>query len=103
MAIVLVDSFDCLILFEVFIVVVWFYFVQVEVDIVVMEVGLGGRLDVINVLEFCLFSIIIFLSWEYWQVLGLIVVYIVREKVGIFKVQRLVFLGNIFLEVQVVF
>ncbi|QUS61179.1 folylpolyglutamate synthase/dihydrofolate synthase family protein [Synechocystis sp. PCC 7338] len=97
------DSTDQPTLFEVFTAAVWLYFAQAEVDIAVMEVGLGGRLDATNVPEPCLLSIITSLSREHWQVLGPTVVHIAREKAGILKAQRPVFLGNIPVEAQGVF
>ena len=71
------DSPDRPTLFEVFTAAVWLYFAQAEVDIAVMEVGLGGRLDATNVPEPCLLSIITSLSlagkvlsipWPYWEI-----------------------------------
>ena len=49
-------------LFEVFTAAVWLCFTELPVDIAVMEVGLGGRLDATNVQEPCLLSIITSLS-----------------------------------------
>ncbi|MBE9240886.1 bifunctional folylpolyglutamate synthase/dihydrofolate synthase [Synechocystis salina] len=102
-AIAKADSADRPTLFEVFTAAVWLYFAQAEVDIAVMEVGLGGRLDATNVPEPCLLSIITSLSREHWQVLGPTVVHIAREKVGILKAARPVFLGHIPAEAQPVF
>ena len=97
------DSPDRPTLFEVFTAAVWLYFAQAEVDIAVMEVGLGGRLDATNVPEPCLLSIITSLSREHWQVLGPTVAHIAREKAGILKAQRPVFLGHIPAKAQAVF
>ncbi|MBD2653932.1 bifunctional folylpolyglutamate synthase/dihydrofolate synthase [Synechocystis sp. FACHB-383] len=102
-AIAKADSADRPTLFEVFTAAVWLYFAQAEVDIAVMEVGLGGRLDATNVPEPCLLSIITSLSREHWQVLGPTVVHIAREKAGILKAARPVFLGQIPAEAQPVF
>ncbi|MFN9176423.1 MAG: bifunctional folylpolyglutamate synthase/dihydrofolate synthase [Synechocystis sp.] len=82
-------------LFEVFTAAVWLCFAELPVDIAVMEVGLGGRLDATNVKEPCLLSIITSLSREHWQVLGPTVADIAKEKAGILKPDRPVFLGNI--------
>ncbi len=82
-------------LFEIFTAAVWLYFAEVSVDIAIMEVGLGGRLDATNVKEPCLLSIITSLSREHWQVLGPTVADIAREKAGILKPHRPVFLGNL--------
>jgi dihydrofolate synthase/folylpolyglutamate synthase len=62
----------------------WLYFAQQQVDIAVMEVGLGGRLDATNVC--CpIVTIITSLSREHWQVLGPTLADIAREKAGILK------------------
>jgi dihydrofolate synthase/folylpolyglutamate synthase len=90
-------------LFEVFTAAVWLCFAELPVDIAVMEVGLGGRLDATNVQEPCLLSIITSLSREHWQVLGPTVVHIAKEKAGILKPNRPVFLGNIPAEAKPVF
>jgi dihydrofolate synthase/folylpolyglutamate synthase len=63
----------------------WLYFAQQQVDIAVVEVGLGGRLDATNVCERPLVSIITSLSREHWQRLGPTLADISREKAGILK------------------
>ncbi len=90
-------------LFEVFTAAVWLCFTELPVDIAVMEVGLGGRLDATNVQEPCLLSIITSLSREHWQVLGPTIADIANEKAGILKADRPVFLGNIPAEAKPVF
>jgi dihydrofolate synthase/folylpolyglutamate synthase len=60
------------------------YFAQQQVDIAVMEVGLGGRLDATNVCH-PLVTIITSISREHWQVLGPTLADIAREKSGILK------------------
>ena len=70
--------------FEVITAAAWLYFAQQQVDIAVMEVGLGGRLDATNVC--CpIVTIITSLSLEHWQVLGPTLADIAREKAGILK------------------
>lgn len=103
MAIAPAGNFDSPTLFEIFTAAVWLYFAEVTVDIAVIEVGLGGRLDATNVKEACLLSIITSLSREHWQVLGPTVVHIAREKAGILKQERPVFLGDIPSEAKPVF
>ena len=70
--------------FEVITAAAWLYFAQQQVDIAVMEVGLGGRLDATNVCR-PLVTIITSLSREHWQVLGPTLADIAREKAGILK------------------
>ncbi|MDR9404000.1 MAG: Mur ligase family protein, partial [Halothece sp. Uz-M2-17] len=57
-------------LFEVVTAAAWLYFAEQQVDVAVMEVGLGGRLDATNVKEEVIASIITPISREHWQVLG---------------------------------
>jgi dihydrofolate synthase / folylpolyglutamate synthase len=71
--------------FEVFTAAAWLYFAQQQVEVVVMEVGLGGRLDATNVCDRPLVSIITSLSREHWQKLGSTIAQIAFEKAGILK------------------
>ena len=71
--------------FEVITAAAWLYFAQSQVDIAIMEVGLGGRLDATNVCDRPLVSIITSISKEHWQRLGPTVADIAREKAGILK------------------
>lgn len=71
--------------FEVITAAAWLYFAQQQVDIAVVEVGLGGRLDATNVCDRPLVSIITSLSREHWQKLGPTLADISREKAGILK------------------
>ncbi|MEM7807198.1 MAG: folylpolyglutamate synthase/dihydrofolate synthase family protein [Planctomycetota bacterium] len=60
------------------------YFAEQELDIMVVEVGLGGRLDSTNVLT-PLVSVITPLSLDHTQQLGPTLSHIAREKAGIIK------------------
>ncbi len=71
--------------FEVITAAMWLYFAQQQVDIAVVEVGLGGRLDCTNVCDRPLVSIITSLSLEHWQRLGPTLADIAGEKAGILK------------------
>ncbi len=71
--------------FEVITAAAWLYFAQQQVDIAVMEVGLGGRLDATNVCDSPLVSVITSLSREHWQNLGPTLADIAGEKAGILK------------------
>ncbi|HHP7232607.1 MAG TPA: bifunctional folylpolyglutamate synthase/dihydrofolate synthase [Xenococcaceae cyanobacterium] len=72
-------------LFEVVTAAAWLYFAQQQVDIAVMEVGLGGRLDATNVCDRPLVSIIVSISREHWQRLGSTLTAITTEKAGVLK------------------
>ncbi|AFZ15428.1 FolC bifunctional protein [Crinalium epipsammum PCC 9333] len=71
--------------FEVITAAAWLYFAQQQVDIAVVEVGLGGRLDATNVCDRPLVSIITSISREHWQQLGSTLDKIATEKAGILK------------------
>jgi dihydrofolate synthase / folylpolyglutamate synthase len=71
--------------FEVLTAAAWCIFSEAAVDIAIIEVGLGGRLDATNVCDRPLVSIITSLSLEHWQRLGPTLAHIAREKAGILK------------------
>ncbi len=70
--------------FEVVTVLALIYFARKEVDLVVLEVGLGGRLDATNVV-IPLLSVITNVSLEHTDVLGDTVGQVAKEKAGIIK------------------
>ena len=71
--------------FEVITAAAYLYFARSGVDLAVMEVGLGGRLDATNVSDRPLVTIITSLSRDHWQRLGPTLPDIAREKAGILK------------------
>jgi dihydrofolate synthase / folylpolyglutamate synthase len=71
--------------FEVLTAAAWLYFRQCEVDIAVIEVGLGGRLDATNVVDRPLVTAIASIGLDHQQQLGDTLAAIAAEKAGIFK------------------
>lgn len=71
--------------FEVFTAAAWQYFAQQQVDVAVVEVGLGGRLDATNVCPTPLATVIVSISRDHWQRLGNTLAEIAGEKAGILK------------------
>jgi len=71
--------------FEVLTALAWQYFAQQQVDVAVIEVGLGGRLDATNVCDHPLVSVITSLSRDHWQRLGPTLADIAGEKAGVCK------------------
>ena len=61
------------------------WFAQQQCDIVVLEVGLGGRFDATNVIPPPLVSILTSISLDHTKVLGTTVEQIAAEKAGILK------------------
>jgi dihydrofolate synthase / folylpolyglutamate synthase len=71
--------------FEVFTAAAWRYFAASEIDVAVVEVGLGGRLDATNVFDQPLATVIVSISRDHWERLGDTLGAIAREKAGILK------------------
>jgi dihydrofolate synthase/folylpolyglutamate synthase len=72
--------------FEITVVMAFDYFAQQEVDVAVVEVGLGGRLDSTNVIDPIL-SVITNIGWDHMDILGDTLPKIAAEKAGIIKHQ----------------
>jgi dihydrofolate synthase/folylpolyglutamate synthase len=70
--------------FEMMTAIAFEYFAQERVEIAVLEVGMGGRLDATNVVE-PLVSVITDISLDHQKFLGDTVTEIAREKVGIIR------------------
>lgn len=81
--------------FEVITAAMWLYFAEQQVDIAVIEVGLGGRLDATNVVEDPLVSVIVSISREHWQRLGFTIANIAQEKAGILKANHPAVIGQL--------
>lgn len=61
------------------------YFVEKHCDVVILEVGMGGRLDATNVIENSLCSVLTSVSMDHMQFLGTNLEMIAKEKAGILK------------------
>lgn len=70
---------------EVITALAFLYFAESKVDIAVIEVGLGGRLDATNVIHKPLVSVITSLSYDHMYLLGNTLAEIAFEKGGIIK------------------
>lgn len=78
------------------------YFREQNVDIAVIEVGLGGRLDCTNIISPIL-SLITNISFDHTQFLGDTLAKIAGEKAGIIKAQTPVVVGETTAETRPVF
>ena len=76
---------DGLTFFELATLLAFLAFAEARVDVMVIEVGLGGRLDATNVLEKPAACAVAALGLEHTQHLGPTLSHIAREKAGIFK------------------
>ncbi|MEM9220438.1 MAG: folylpolyglutamate synthase/dihydrofolate synthase family protein [Cyanobacteria bacterium P01_F01_bin.150] len=88
--------------FEVITAAAWQYFAEQKVDIAVIEVGLGGRLDATNVCDRPLASIITSIGRDHWQQLGDTLAEIASEKAGILKPRCPAIIGPVPLDAQTV-
>jgi dihydrofolate synthase/folylpolyglutamate synthase len=70
--------------FETLTAIAFLYFAERKVDIAVLEVGLGGRLDATNIVE-PLLSIVTDIALDHQEYLGSTVAAIAREKAGILR------------------
>jgi dihydrofolate synthase / folylpolyglutamate synthase len=75
--------------FEMMTAIAFLYFSREKVDIAVLEVGMGGRLDATNVVQ-PLVSVITDISLDHQKFLGNTVGEIAKEKVGIIRPGRVV-------------
>lgn len=78
------------------------YFAKQEVDVAIIEVGLGGRLDSTNVIT-PLVSVITNIGWDHTNLLGNTLTEIATEKAGIIKVNTPVVIGEYTIETKPVF
>lgn len=71
--------------FEMFTAAAFVYFAQEKIDLAVIEVGLGGRLDATNVFAQPLVSVITGISYDHQEQLGHSIAAIATEKAGILR------------------
>ena len=71
--------------FELITALAFLYFRLHRCDVVVLEVGMGGRLDATNIIEAPLVSVITGIALDHVGILGDTVEKIAREKAGIIK------------------
>lgn len=71
--------------FDYFLGMALYFFVQRNVDIVILETGIGGKLDATNAVQVPALSVITTVSLEHMAVLGNTLEEIAREKAGIIK------------------
>ncbi|WP_333782724.1 bifunctional folylpolyglutamate synthase/dihydrofolate synthase [Caldicellulosiruptor naganoensis] len=79
--------------FEIVTAIAFEYFKRMNVDFVVLEVGLGGRFDATNVVETPELCIITSIGYDHMDILGQTIEQIAYEKAGIIKEGSTVILG----------
>lgn len=70
------------------------YFLRKNCDIVILEAGLGGRLDSTNIIDSSLLSIITGISLDHTEILGDTTEKIAFEKAGIIKEECPILMGS---------
>lgn len=88
--------------FEITVAMAFSYFKEQQVDVAVIETGLGGRLDSTNIINPIL-SIITNIGYDHVQILGNTLPQIAFEKAGIIKKETPVVIGEIHEETKEVF
>ena len=88
--------------FEMTVAMAFDYFARQKVDVAVIEVGLGGRLDSTNIISPDL-SVITNISFDHVEFLGDTLEKIAQEKAGIIKSETPVVIGETQSEIQSVF
>ena len=88
--------------FETTMALAFWYFAEQQVDIAVVEVGLGGRLDSTNILA-PLLSVITNIGIDHTEFLGNTLAQIAEEKAGIMKPHTPCVIGETHAETQAVF
>lgn len=88
--------------FEITVALAFDFFAKEKVDIAVIEVGLGGRLDSTNIITPEV-SVITNIGWDHMNILGNSLEKIAYEKAGIIKEKIPVIVGEVLPETKLVF
>lgn len=88
--------------FEITAAMAFWYFAKQNVDVAIIEVGLGGRLDSTNIIQPAL-SVITHIAFDHMNMLGNTLELIANEKAGIIKPNTPVVIGKTQSDIQAVF
>lgn len=81
--------------FELLTCIMFLYFCEVQPDFIILETGLGGRLDATNVVPYSIISCITSVSIDHTEVLGKTKFEILKDKSGIIKPNSIFVCGMI--------
>lgn len=98
----LLKSHDQLSYFEILTVIAFLYFKEQEVDLALIEVGIGGLLDTTNVIRGDI-AVISSVGLDHQETLGTSLTAIAEQKAGIFKLGRPAVIGPLPEEARLVF
>ena len=97
----LLETHDQLSFFELLTVIALLYFKEQEVDLVLLEVGIGGLLDTTNVVTGEI-AVITSIGLDHQETLGNSLEEIAEQKAGIFKPGKSAVISNLIPEAQIV-
>ena len=97
----LLETHDQLSFFELLTLIALLYFKEQEVDLVLLEVGIGGLLDTTNVVTGEI-AIITSIGLDHQETLGDSLTAIAEQKAGIFKLGKSAVIANLAPEAQIV-
>ena len=97
----LLETHDQLSFFELLTVIALLYFKEQEVDLVLLEVGIGGLLDTTNVVTGEI-AVITSIGLDHQETLGDSLEAIAEQKAGIFKLGKSAVIANLVPEAQIV-
>ena len=97
----LLETHDQLSFFELLTLIALLYFKEQEVDLVLLEVGIGGLLDTTNVVTGEI-AIITSIGLDHQETLGNSLEEIAKQKAGIFKLGKSAVIANLAPEAQIV-
>ena len=97
----LLETHDQLSFFELLTVIALLYFKEQEVDLVLLEVGIGGFLDTTNVVTGEI-AVITSIGLDHQETLGDSLEVIAEQKAGIFKLGKSAVIANLVPEAQIV-
>ncbi len=89
--------------FEITTAMMFLYFAEIKPDIILLETGLGGRLDSTNIIKTPLVSAITNIGLDHTNILGNTIEKIATEKAGIIKENGVVAIGIMPPEVERIF
>ena len=90
----LIDEYEPLSFFEIMTAMVLVYFSRKKVEVALLEVGIGGLLDITNIVNSTI-SVITSIGMDHEEMLGNTLEEIAIQKTGIFKQNQEVVLGNL--------
>lgn len=86
------EEFDVFTYFEIMAAIMFLYFEEQKVDVAIIEVGIGGLLDITNIIESSV-SVVTSIGFDHQAMLGNTLEEITIQKTGIFKPNQPVILG----------